>query len=400
MKPKDENVLYFGDNTKKSINKTKVAGLIIISILILLITIFYAIYAGNERVRTFFDEHLLHKDIEGDNLKYIRIEDYDKSNIFAFSDYIAVLKDNKLSTYSSSGKKEAENKIEISTPITSSSGKYLSIAEQDASKIYLLAGNTIKWEKDLEGTIERVNVNSFGYTSVILSGTAYKSVVVLFDDSGNEIFKHYLANTIAVDSDISDDNKYLSVAEVNTSGTLIQSTIKIISVEEAKQHPSEAIVYTYKAPTNSCILNIKYQSKWNLVCQYNTGIHLIKDNTDTQLTDIDSKQEKITFASIELNNHILKNVEESSDLFNTTTVVKIMNSSSKKENIYKFEGVAKELYCSHYKIALNLGTEIHFIDTNGWLIKKYSSNKEIRKVVITDEIAGIVYRDKVEIVKL
>ena len=69
-------------------------------------------------------------------------------------------------------------------------------------------------------------------------------------------------------------------------------------------------------------------------------------------------------------------------------------------NAYKFDGVVKELYCSNNKIALNLGSEVHFIDSNGWLIKKYSSAKEIRKIVITDDIAGIVYRDKIEIIKL
>ena len=57
------------------------------------------------------------------------------------------------------------------------------------------------------------------------------------------------------------------------------------------------------------------------------------------------------------------------------------------------------MYCCDNKIALNLGSEIHFIDTNGWLIKKYTSEKEIRKIVITDDIACIVYRDKLEIVK-
>ena len=79
--------------------------------------------------------------------------------------------------------------------------------------------------------------------------------------------------------------------------------------------------------------------------------------------------------------------------------MKIINSTSQKENVYKFEGVAKEFYCKDNKIAINLGSEIHFIDTNGWLIKKYASSKEIRKIVISDYIAGIVYRNKIEIVK-
>lgn len=391
---KDINLLYFDKNENKTINKKRLIGLIILAILICFIGILYCVYAANEEFRAYVDANVLNKEIEENNLKSISIEDYDKSNIFAFSKYIAILKDNKLVTYNSSGKKEAENKIEISNPITDSNGRFLMIAEQNLSKVYLIEDNTIKWEKDLEGNITRISVNANGYSSVVLAGTAYKSVIILFDDSGNELFRNYLASTIAVDTAISDDNKYLSIAEVNSSGTLIQSNINIVSVEKAKEE------YTYNAPSNSLILNIKYQNKTRLVCAYDDEIHVIKDNEDTKITDIDTKKEKITFFSIELNNHIVKNIEENSGLFNTTTVVKIINSTSQKENTYKFDGVIKELYCSDNKIALNLGSEIHFIDTNGWLIKKYTSAKEIRKIVITDDISGIVYRDKIEIVKL
>lgn len=396
---KDINLLYFDKNENKTINKKRLIGFIILAILILLIVILYVVYAANEDFRGYLDEHVLNKNIEENTLKTIEIEDYDKSNIFAFSKYIAILKNNTLETYNSSGKKEAENKIEISNPISYSNGKFLIIAEQNSSKAYLLADNTIKWEKDLEGNITRVSVNSNGYSSIILSGTAYKSVVILFDDSGNELFRTYLSSTVAVDTSISDDNKYLSIAEVNTSGTLIQSNIKVISVEKAKLEPSEAIIYTYNAPSNRLILNIKYQNKTKLVCAYDNEVHVIKDNQDFKIADIDTKKEKVTFSSIELNNYIVKNIEENAGLFNTTTIVKIINSTSQKENTYKFEGVIKEIYCSNDKIALNLGTEIHFVDTNGWLIKKYTSGKEIRKIVMTDNLAGIVYRNKIEIVK-
>lgn len=397
---KDINLLYFDKNENKTINKKRLIGLIILAVSICVTGILYGIYAGNEKFRTYVDANILSKEIEEDNLKSIEIEDYDKSNIFAFSKYIAILKDNKLVTYNSSGKKEAENRIEISNPITYSNGKYLMIAEQNSSKVYLMSDNTIKWQKDLEGNITRICVNANGYSSVIIAGTAYKSVVIMFDDSGNELFRTYLASTIAVDIAISDDNKYLSIAEVNTSGTLIQSNIKIVSVEKTKEEHSEAIVYTYNAPASSLIIDIKYQNKTKLICEYDNEIHMIKDNQDTKIADIDTTKEKITFASIDLDNHIVKNTEENAGLFSTTTVVKILNSSSQKENTYKFDGVVKELYCSNNKIALNLGSEVHFIDSNGWLIKKYSSAKEIRKIVITDDIAGIVYRDKIEIIKL
>ena len=49
-------------------------------------------------------------------------------------------------------------------------------------------------------------------------------------------------------------------------------------------------------------------------------------------------------------------------------------------------------------IALNLGTEVEFINTAGWLVKRYRANQEVSNVTASDNIAGIIYRDKVEII--
>ena len=136
------------------------------------------------------------------------------------------------------------------------------------------------------------------------------------------------------------------------------------------------------------------------MCEYDNEIHVIKDNVDTKLTDINTDQEKITYYSIELDNNIVKNAEENASLYTTNTAIKIINSKTQNENTYKFEGVIKEMYCCGSKIALNLGSEIHFVDTNGWLIKKYTSNQEVRKIVISNEVAGIIYRNKIELIKL
>ncbi len=37
---------------------------------------------------------------------------------------------------------------------------------------------------------------------------------------------------------------------------------------------------------------------------------------------------------------------------------------------------------------------------NGWLIKKYNSAQDIKNIVLTDNLAGIVYRDKIEFISL
>ena len=394
---KGNNIIYFNKNEHRTFNKKRIAGLIILLVIIVIFIVGYILYATNEEFRTFMDMNVLRKEITENNLNSIVLEDYDKSNIYAYSNKIAVLKDNKLSLYTASGRQEGQLEVQISTPITYSNGRYFMIAQQDSSKAYLIRDNEIVWEKDLEGNISRVSVNSAGYSSIILTGTAYKTVIVVFDNQGNELFK-YMSSTITVDSAISEDNQYLSFAEVNISGTFVQSNIKTLSIEKAKTSPNEANVFTYNADSNSLILNIKYQNNNKLICMYDDSVHVIKNNEDTKVADINSSG--MTFYSIELNNHLVGTVESTSGLLDTQTSVQIINMDNQNQSTYNFNGVTKELYSYGNKIALNLGSEVHFIETNGWLIKKYTSSQEIRKIVITDEIAGIVYRDKIEIVNL
>ena len=78
----------------------------------------------------------------------------------------------------------------------------------------------------------------------------------------------------------------------------------------------------------------------------------------------------MTFYSIELNNHLVGTVESTSGLLDTQTSVQIINMDNQNQSTYNFNGVTKELYSYGNKIALNLGSEVHFIETNGWLIKK------------------------------
>ena len=247
---------------------------------------------------------------------------------------------------------------------------------------------------------KRFSVNNNGYVSVILSGTTYKSVIVIFDKDGKELFRTYLSNTIAVDCSISNDNQYMSFAEINTSGTLIQSTIKVVSIEKAKQKPDEAIIYTHEGNENSIIVNIKYQDRNTIIALYNDRIESIKNDKVNVITMLDEKDKNITFGDIELNNCVYRVIEKSTGFFNSESTVEIINSTNNKENVYLVNGVAKNVFSNEGVIAINMGTEIHFIGINGWLIKKYSSKQEFKDIVITNNIAGIVYRDRIELISL
>ena len=384
---------------EKKLNKRKVIISIIILIIIIILVILAALYVTNTDTRNYIDTNIFRKNITEDNTTFIEIKSENNPHVYAYDKYVVLLEKNTLTRYSASGKEE-KVKVEISNPIFASSEKSLIIAEKDKTKIYSILDGNILWQKDLEGNITRISVNKNGYVSVILSGTTYKSVIVIFDKDGKELFRTYLSNTIAVDCSISNDNQYMSFAEINTSGTLIQSTIKVVSIEKAKQKPDEAIIYTHEGNENSIIVNIKYQERNTIIALYNDRIESIKNDKVNVITRLDEKDKNITFGDIELNNCVYRVIEKSTGFFNSESTVEIINSTNNKENVYLVNGVAKNVFSNEGVIAINMGTEIHFIGINGWLIKKYSSKQEFKDIVITNNIVGIVYRDRIELISL
>ena len=382
----------------RKLNTKKIIIFISICSAILILLILSIIYALNSSFREFVDIYIFRKEINSNNLSIIELSADEDHYFYAYDKYIAVIDKKVLYTYNGSGESLSENDINISSPIFANKNKFLVIAENNGSNIYLISGTSILWQNTVDGNISKVSVNKNGYVSVIISGTSYKSVVVSFDTKGNELFKTYLSSNIAISTAISNDNKYLSIAEIDYSGSIIKSTVKNISIEKTKTDPTNSVVYTYNFEDNELLTNIEYQDKNNLICMTNNKIYSlnIPDSIDSELISIDNTYE---FIDINLKNNLVYTYNENHN-FTSISYINILNIQNTSLNTYEFKGSIKSIYANEEKIAINTGSEIHFIGLNGWLIKKYDSYNEINNVILGDSVAGIIYKDKVIIIEI
>ncbi len=388
------SVLKFSKNDNiKNIEKKHIIIAAILAILLIIILFF----CFNPSFRNFFTIYIFRKQANQDKLNSIALEEDESSYVYAYDKYITVLKRNILYTYNASGNVTSETDLKISKPLFASNNRFLAVAEQNGDAIYLISGSNIIWQSTIDGNISKIKVNNNGYVSVIVSGTSYKSIVITFDSKGKEMFKTYLSSTTAVDTDISNDNKYLSVAEVDYSGSIIKSMIKTISIEKAKSDPTNSVIFTFNGEENSLITKISYQNKNILSCMYNDSIHFlnISDENDSKVVTFDNQ---CNFADIHLKNNILYTSSKSSGFSNNITV-NISTVPSGNISTYQLKGSIKSVVTYNEKIAINVGSEIHFIGLNGWLIKKYTSSNEINSIILGDSIAGVVYKDKIEIIQ-
>ena len=381
---------------KRSKIKKEIIILLILLIIAAAITTFI-FYKNNGRVKDWIDKNIFRKEVHQEQTVSVELED-ENTQICAYSQYLGLLSKNVFKIYNESGNEEQSLDVQITTPLFSSCERFLAVAEKDGQKAYLITNKDIVWEKKVEGSISQICVNKNGYVAIVIANTSYKTVIEMYNPEGEELFKTYLSSTRAADVSISEDNKYIAIGEIDTSGTIIQSTVKIVSIEKAQEDPGNSIEKTYPAEQNKLITNVKYQEKNKLLCMYTDGIILIDGDNKETLSD--NEKSKITFSSININNGSVTLEEKNSGLFTVDSILKITNLNNKETKEYVVNEITKDLYTQENTICLNLGTELEFLNKDGWLIKRYIANQEITNVVVSSELAGVVYRNKVEIVNL
>ena len=205
-----KDIVDIKSGKNKQIKKKKVVIAISIGIILLAIGITMIVYYSSSDARTFLDQYLFRKNVTQEKLDSIELDYNSNVNVFTYNKYICVLAENKLIEYNNSGNIVKEIELEITDPVYSVNNKYLAISEKNGSKLNVISGSEILWTKDIDGQISKININNNGYVSLIITGTSYKSVIAIYDNNGNELFKTYLSTTTAIDVDISDNNEYMA----------------------------------------------------------------------------------------------------------------------------------------------------------------------------------------------
>ncbi len=391
----DEEKKEYQIQREINIRKIIITGIVVV--LILAVVIIFSLYIAEEGFRKWVDINVLRKDISSESVATVDLN-VDKNNqIVCYNKYIGILNEKNLKIYNSAGENITDISVNINTAIFSTNDRYLAIAEKNGQELCVISDKTYLWTQKVDGEIQQICVNKNGYVILVTTDTTYKSIITVYDNSGKQLMRNFLSSSRVTDVSISDDNKYLAYSEIDTSGTLIKSSVKIISIEKAQSNSAESTIYKKEAETSKMILKIQYQENGELVCVYDDSINIVKDGYEQELI---KKEDEATFVSGNLGNSIAYIKEEQRSAFNSSSTLNIVNTSSRQTYKYNFGEIAKEMYTTGNVIGINIGTEIYFVKTNGMLIKKYTSNQEITNVMITNNIAIIIYKDRIEVINL
>lgn len=380
---------------KKNTSLLKVCVIFLISVVVIFVI---ARYIANDEFRSYVNKNILKSEVSESSLNSIEIDNNSNVNIYAYDKYISVLSNNVLSLYDSSGILSSKIDVNISVPLMDSDGKYFVLAENSGKKIYLIHGQEVLWERDLEGQISRIAVNKQGSVSVIIKNTADKSKIIYFDKSGADLFTIFLNSNYAICSDISDNNKYLAIGEVNYSGTILKSSVHIYSVEKAQTDPNNAIINSYEAANGNLVVSVNYHGSENAICMFDSYVQKVTKDSNERIYEITPYD---IFLDTKLKSEIAIINRASEGMFSYEYQIDFKATSGKSERIYILnQDVPNFIVTNNDKIAVNFGRDVEFINTSGWLKKKYTGDTTVNAVVLGDSIAGIVYKNKIVIIDL
>lgn len=386
---------YSLDKFKERRKNRKVIKFTIITLIAIIILVFIALYMANKSFNLFIDTYILKKRISENDANSLTIDTDNLSLIYAYDKSLVVYSDGSINFYNTDAKQTGNIEMTLSKPIADSEDKYLALADYGLQKVCLIKSNSLVWQKDIEGKISKVSVNKQGYVAVSVTGTTYESIVMLFNENGDLLFSKYLS-TYVIDVDISDDSKYIAIAEVDNSTILPVTKIEMVSVGLASTSSENATINTYEAESNKLLTGMNFQSKNVLVCSFEDYVLKMTDSSSDRLYEF---SDLTAYLEVDSRKGFVRIDKEESSVFKSDYRLKITNENN-SEKVYIIEGSIKSLVCKDNKIALNLGKEVQFIDNNGWLVKKFIGNQEVKSVLVSNKIGIIVFKDKISIVNL
>lgn len=304
---------------------------------------------------------------------------------------------NYIKGYSNEAKEDFDIFASFQEVVCDSNGDYAVIAEKNGTMAYLICGKEKVWENTIPGNIYSVYVNKNGYTAVTYKQSGYKSLVKIISPDGKELFTSYLASTYALDVAITNDNKTLAIAEVDTEGIHVMSAIKIIDINNLKN----SNVQKFDLEENALLVNIEYTDKNELLVLTDSKAKIITNNKMLDL--LEYKYPKTMNISIENSKNILTIEKEEKGLFDIKYKLCIysgIEDLDKKE--YELYDMPKQIKAFGNIIAVAMENELLIINTNGKLVKKCDVSRDLKSLVIFDSanMIGIVFRDKIEFIKI
>ncbi len=294
-----------------------------------------------------------------------------QTTIVPGKDGILVINKSGISEYTTSKNPVWVKEMAISNPIIATDSDRFVISESGGKKIMSFQNRTLLWEKECQGTVNKVYINKAGYVGVIFSKTGYKSGFLFLDPNGQEICTKLFAKTTLIDLDISPKGDLVAMIEADTTTATLSSAISFMS--------NQGEIVFSSIEDDTLLAGIRFLDNTNVVAVGDNKLIKIGKNYEKTVLD-DFKDKTVSGINLENTDRIIKIYRTADSIFADKSTIDILNANNKKTGTGEVSGVVKAVESSGKTIAVVLADRIDFFDVSGKYLNSLSSSGEYKAI--------------------
>lgn len=385
---KDLNQKY-SDNRKKGISKGLMEFVALLIVFAICGSLLLYLNGGNSDWRSIFNS--LKKKLMNTNsesISSIQIELGGKSSYLPYKSGMVCVNANGIKYYNLQGKEEWRDQRSLGNPLVRTTEKYLLISDTISKMLYLFNGKNLLWEKAVDGEIVSISVNEKGFSGVIYKGNKSKLVVEVFDVRGTKRMSRYYSSNYAVDLQISPDNKYAAIGEMDTNGLKVSAGVGII--------PIGTELYSSFFEEGSVFASLSYIGKELILVLDDKIINVKPDGSKSIISELPKGQ--VTSVNTGGGKSIVL-IEKTSKLLNSANSLKIINTRGKQVGLFEIPGMAVNVDSKRDITAVNTGDKVIFLNSTGGEISRFKPKKDVQEVKLfyDGSHAAVMYPDRIDI---
>ena len=166
---------------------------------------------------------------------HVDIEPGTSYQTLAYDKDVLLVSGEGVCAYNASGQEVWRIQTANTSPFVDTEGKYLLIGEMSGKSFGVYSGNKELRACKPENNLISAKLNKNGYTVLLCEEAGYKGKAVVQNLKGNEVFKWYSGEAYMTDAALSDDNRYLAVAQLMTNKEKVYSRMIFFDIEKNEQ---------------------------------------------------------------------------------------------------------------------------------------------------------------------
>lgn len=320
----------------------------------------------------------------------------DHPSFSVYKNYIVKCSNDSVKFLDKNGEEIWEKNIPVVNPIVKTNGTDLLIADYESKEVFLFKDKELKWNTKIDNKIINADISASGHAVVVHEMKGYKGAVTVFNLQGGTFFTRNLAEGFVISAKVSPKGKQVFINALETGGISAASAMELTDML-GNPTGTKIMIEDTVFPSVGYLDNetIAAVSEDRVVCWNKEGKEKWKalfEGKEIYSSSIREGKGIVLAVSSDRKAGILSGA--------ATTIVAV-NSEGKQSELYSLQDRVKNLETEEDVIAINTGSEVHFVNTKGKLLGKHSSKLDITEVRFFNRSEALVITNaSVEVVEI